>query len=154
MEWDLEELYSNGIFEPEASDSRKGLFEPPSTYGTDERNAFAKRMRDRTKKIAVELINFVERTPASPAFNVIRYQLLKSGTSTAANYRAVCRARSRKEFFAKMSIVVEEADETVFWLESLNESVLKADRTELKRIGTEYYELLKIFAKARKNAKP
>ena len=148
MNWELEELYGDDFFETQM------LSDPSSTYGKDERNAFAKQMRDRTKKVAVQLINFVERTPPSPAFNVIRYQLLKSGTSTAANYRAVCRARSRKEFFAKMSIVVEEADETLFWLESLNESDLKVDREELKRIGTEYFELLKIFAKARKNAKP
>ncbi len=151
MAWDFEELYVEWL--PDAVSEQTGtLNDPQRAYGAGEKAAFAKQMRDRTKRVAVELINFVEATPASPAFNVIRFQLLKSGTSTAANYRAACRARSQKEFFAKMSIVVEEADETVFWLESLNESKLQADRSELKRIGTEYYELLKIFAKARKSA--
>ena len=84
---------------------------------------------------------------------VIRYQVLKSGTSTAANYRAACRARSQREFYAKMSIVVEEADETVCWLQTINESCLTIDRDELKIIGNEYFELVKIFSRARKNAR-
>ena len=84
---------------------------------------------------------------------VIRYQVLKSGTSTAANYRAACRARSQREFYAKMSIVVEEADETVCWLQTINESCLTIDRNELKVIGNEYFELVKIFSRARKNAR-
>ena len=84
---------------------------------------------------------------------VIRYQVLKSGTSTAANYRAACRARSQREFYAKMSIVVEEADETVCWLQTINESCLTIDRNELKIIGNEYFELVKIFSRARKNAR-
>jgi four helix bundle protein len=57
--------------------------------------------------------------PASREGNVLGNQLLRSGTAVAANYRAVCRARSKAEFVSKMSIVVEEADETVFWLEML-----------------------------------
>ena len=153
MNWELEELYSNEFFKSEELPDVGFVAEPEAAYGSEERIRFAKQMRERTKKVAVELINFVERTPASPAFNVIRFQLLKSGTSTAANYRAACRARSRAEFFAKMSIVVEEADETVFWLESLNESILKTDRQELKRIGNEYFSLLKIFSKARKTSR-
>ncbi|PPK86186.1 four helix bundle protein [Neolewinella xylanilytica] len=154
MNWELDELYTLDFFAEEDGLKEMEMQDTSSKYGEEERSRFAKQMRDRTKKVAVELINFVERTPSSPAFNVIRFQLLKSGTSTAANYRAACRARSRAEFFAKMSIVVEETDETVFWLESLNESELKADRVDLKRIGTEYYELVKIFARARKTAKP
>ena len=152
MIWELDELYADEFFKPEELTGVGLVAEPGAAYGSEARNRFAKQMRERTKKVAVELINFVERTPPSAAFNVIRFQLLKSGTSTAANYRAACRARSRAEFFAKMSIVVEEADETVFWLESLNESILKTDRQELKRIGNEYFTLLKIFSKARKTS--
>ena len=79
-------------------------------------------------------------------------QLLRSGTSVAANYRAVCRARSRAEFLAKMGIVIEEADETVFWLELLTESeIVRAGQME--QLIKEANELLAIFAASAQTAR-
>lgn len=79
--------------------------------------------------------------------------LLRSSTSMAANYRAACRARSSKEFFAKLSIVVEETDETLFWLEVLEEAeMITAEK--LTFLKAETTEILKILAKARKNTQP
>lgn len=77
---------------------------------------------------------------------------MRSATSVAANYRAVCRARSRREFIAKIGLVVEEADETVFWLELLGESdVVSSEWLTLQR--TEATELLAIFAASERTAK-
>jgi four helix bundle protein len=79
-------------------------------------------------------------------------QLLRSGTSVAANYRAVNRARSRAEFISKISIVVEEADESVFWLELLGESgVIRQER--LEELLMEARELTAIFAASQRTAK-
>jgi len=78
-------------------------------------------------------------------------QLLRAGTSVAANYRAVCRARSRAEFIAKIGVVVEEADETVFWLEMLVEmGVLPGARME--KLPVEATELLAILAASQRTA--
>ena len=97
-----------------------------------------------TKKFALRIIKVSRALPRCPEPRVIGYQLLRSGTSVAANYRAACRGRSRPEFLAKIGIVVEEADETVFWLELLSETdVLRPERTiELLK---EANELLAIF---------
>ncbi len=81
-------------------------------------------LKTRTKKFALRIIKVSRALPRCPEPRVIGYQLLRSGTSVAANYRAACRGRSRPEFLAKIGIVVEEADETVFWLEMLTEAGL------------------------------
>lgn len=86
----------------------------------------------------------------SEATKVIGYQIIKSATSTAANYRASCIARSKKEFFAKISITVEEADETVFWLEVLRDTGLATDKVIIPLLN-EAEEILKVLSKARKN---
>ena len=79
-------------------------------------------------------------------------QLLRCGTSVAANYRAVCRARSKAEFVAKIGVVVEEADETVFWLEMLVEAgIVQAERME--PLLKEANELLAIFAASQRTAR-
>jgi four helix bundle protein len=83
---------------------------------------------------------------------VIGRQVLRSGTSVAANYRAVCRARSKAEFVAKIGTVVEEADETVFWLELLVESDL-ASQARMDGLLKEANELLAIFAASQRTAK-
>ncbi len=88
----------------------------------------AKAMKDRTKQVAIRIVTVVRSLPSSREGNVIDNQLLRSGTAVAANYRAVCRARSKAEFVSKMSIVVEEADETVFWLEMLADTGGRAAR--------------------------
>jgi four helix bundle protein len=97
-------------------------------------------------KFALRVISFVNALPYGTEGQVIGKQLLKSATSVAANYRAACRARSRVEFFSKLSIVVEESDESVFWLELLQESSL-AKSPELMKEAT---ELLYIFSASRK----
>src|SRR5204863_7584876 len=76
---------------------------------------------ERTKKFALAVVALVEDLPAGRTADVIGKQLLQAGTSVGANYRAACRARSRKEFIAKMGIVEEEADEAQFWLELIVE---------------------------------
>ena len=79
-------------------------------------------------------------------------QLLRSGTSVAANYRAVCRARSRAEFIARMGMVVEEADESLFWLEMLHDNkVLEPAR--LEPLLDEAKELTAIFTASEETAK-
>ena len=83
----------------------------------DFNNIFA----NRTKKLAVSIINELSDLPYSDKVSVIRKQIFRSSSSIAANYRAMCRARSNKEKYAKLCIVVEEADETVFWLEIIDE---------------------------------
>ena len=79
-------------------------------------------MKARTKAFALRILEVVKHLPPSTEGKVISYQLAKSGTSVGANYRAACRARSKKEFIAKLGTVLEEADETAFWLELIMES--------------------------------
>jgi len=74
-------------------------------------------LKERTKAFAITVIRFVEGMPRSRSSFVLGDQLLRSATSVAANYRAACRARSRREFVAKLGIVEEEADEAGFWIE-------------------------------------
>jgi four helix bundle protein len=90
--------------------------------------------------------------PKSEAARTIGRQLLRCGTSVAANYRAVCRARSRAEFISKMSIVVEEADETVFWLELLTDTKI-VSKDKLALLLKEANELLAICAASLRTAK-
>lgn len=78
----------------------------------------------RTKKYALRIIKLVESLPKTQTGRTIGNQLIRCGTSVAANYRAVCRARSNADFIAKLGIVVEEADESAFWVETIIESGL------------------------------
>lgn len=101
-------------------------------------------LKQRTKSFAIRIVRLFRSLPHSPDAQTLGKQVLRSGTSVAANYRAVCRARSRAEFVAKMGIVLEEADETVFWLELLGETeVLRPDKTQ--DLLNEANELLAIF---------
>ena len=74
-------------------------------------------MRLRTKQFAIRIVHLFRALPKTEEGRVVGRQLLRSGTSVAANYRAVCRARSKREFISKIGVVVEEADESAFWLE-------------------------------------
>jgi four helix bundle protein len=112
---------------------------------------FNAQFRDRTKKFAVDVILFCDQLPLTVASRTIIFQLIKSATSTGANYRAACRARSKAEFHAKMSIVVEEADESQFWLEVIEDTRL-ASGDELKRLQHEALEIVKVCSKARSTA--
>jgi four helix bundle protein len=80
--------------------------------------------KDRTKRLALRSIQLVSTLPKSPVADVIGRQLLRSATSIGANYRAACRGKSRADVIAKLGIVEEEADETLYWMELLVESGL------------------------------
>jgi four helix bundle protein len=111
---------------------------------------FREKFKQRLKQFALRVIKLYQALPKTGEAQVIGKQLLRSATSVAANYRAACRARSKKEFYSKLSIVVEEADETLFWLELLSESEIFSQE-KLQPITIEALEILKIVAKARKN---
>ncbi len=86
----------------------------------------------RTKKFALENIRFFQRLPKTDEARIIGKQLLRSATSVASNYRAACRSRSKQEFYSKICIVVEESDETLFWLELISDSgIQNNDKTNL-----------------------
>jgi len=85
-------------------------------------------MKDRTKRFALRIIKLADSLPASNPAYTLRKQLLRSGTSVGANYRAACRAKSTADFLSKLSIVEEEADESAYWMELLAESnIVKVD---------------------------
>jgi four helix bundle protein len=111
----------------------------------------ADELRARTKQFAIRIVRLFQALPLTTEAQIIGKQLLRSGTSLAANYRAACRARSRAEFISKLAVVIEEADETVFWLELLVESSILPERriSELLREGN---ELLSIIAASRVTA--
>jgi len=108
-------------------------------------------LKRRTKDFALQVIRFVEALPHTPTTQIIGRQLIRSGTSVAANYRAACRARSKLEFSAKIGVVVEEADETAFWLELLAESKI-IDESKISIFLQEADELTAIFVASRKTA--
>jgi len=76
-------------------------------------------LRKRTKAFALRVIRLVEALPRKRAADVIARQLLRSGTSVGANYRSACRGRSKAEFIARMGVVEEEIDESIYWMELL-----------------------------------
>ena len=90
--------------------------------------------------------------PKTEEAKVLGRQLLRSGTSVAANYRAVCRARSKAEFIAKIGVVVEEVDESIFWLELLSETKI-INMSDIEKIMQEANELAAIFAASQRTAK-
>jgi four helix bundle protein len=112
----------------------------------------AEALKQRTKQFALRIIRAVRSLPSSPESRIISHQLLRSGMSVAANYRAACRARSRSEFLAKVSIVVEEADESEFWLELLVDAGLVPE-SKLKNLRSEADQLVAIFNASRTTAR-
>ena len=111
-----------------------------------------RQLQDRTKRFAVSIIGFFSELPKTEVARTIGRQLLRSGTSVAANYRAACRARSSTNFISKISVVLEETDETLFWLELLVEAAL-LDQSRCQILHDECEELLKIFAASLATAK-
>jgi four helix bundle protein len=109
-------------------------------------------LKDRTKTFALRVIRMSDALPGTRAANVITNQILRSATSMAANYRAVGRARSEAEFVAKLGLVVEEADETVFWLELLGESKI-VPAAKMHQLLGEANQLMLIFSASRRTAK-
>jgi four helix bundle protein len=109
-------------------------------------------LRDRTKAFANRIIRLYISLPTKPVAQVIGKQLLRAGTSVGANYRAACRGRSRAEFISKLGVVVEEADETIYWLELLADNSVVPPR-RLGDLLREAHELTAIFTAAQNTSK-
>ena len=105
----------------------------------------------RTKTFGLRILNLVDHLPRTMSGRAIGSQLVRSGTSIGANYRAACRARSRAEFAAKLGIVAEEADETVYWLEMLRDGKLIPEG-KLSELLKEANELTAIFTAGRRSS--
>jgi len=103
-------------------------------------------LKARTKKFTVAIFHLVDRLPNNSKAWTIRDQILRSSSSVAANYRAVCRAKSDRDFISKMGTVLEEADETLFWLELMIELNLIENKTDIEKLLKENGELVSIFA--------
>ena len=111
----------------------------------------ADEVRQRTKEFALRNMKVFRALPRYADAQIVGNQLVRAATSVAANYRAACRARSHAEFVAKLCIVVEEADESLFWLEMLRESgLIRAQR--LSGLVQEAEELVAMFSASRKTA--
>ena len=108
-------------------------------------------LKARTKGFALRVIKLVRALPKTVEGRVFAGQLIRSGTSVAANYRAACRGRSRAEFAAKIGTVLEEADESALWLELIVEAGLLAP-SRCQLLLEEAGELVAIFAATRKSA--
>lgn len=104
----------------------------------------------RTKRFAIRIIKLVQFLKKDSIASVMGKQILRSGTSVAANYRAACRAKSAKDFINKLAIIIEEADETMFWLELLNESGLVGENL-VSDLYKESKELTAIMVTSRKS---
>ncbi|MBI4449532.1 four helix bundle protein [Candidatus Uhrbacteria bacterium] len=112
---------------------------------------FAAKMQLRTKQYALRVIGLIEAIPKTTVGRVIGHQLIRAATSIGANYRAACRARSTAEFSAKLGIVIEEADECIYWIELLIEGkLLRSDL--LQPLLQETTEILATMVAARKTA--
>ena len=109
-------------------------------------------LRERTKQFALRAIKVFRALPRAVEAQVLGKQLLRSATSVAANYRAVGRARSRAEFTAKLGVVVEETDESVFWLELLGDAGI-LPKNRLDDLLREARELLAIFAASQRTVR-
>lgn len=110
---------------------------------------FAEYFRQRTKQVALQCISVCQALPKTMEAGILGKQLIRSATSCAANYRAACRARSRAEFYAKLSIVVEEADESIFWIELIEAAGIYRN-PKLEQLTNEITDIIKVMSKARK----
>jgi four helix bundle protein len=109
-------------------------------------------IKKRTKQIGLEVIKLVDELPNKTSAWVIAKQIIRSSTSIGANYRAACRAKSSADFINKLKIVEEEADETQYWLEVLEESnLINSDRIEV--IKKEVNEIVSIVVASIKTAR-
>lgn len=106
-------------------------------------------MKSRTKKFSIDVIDLAEKLPNTISSRIVINQLVKSGTSVGANYRAVCRSRSNNEFISKMQVVLEESDESCYWLEIVEEK----GWVDVKDLLKEANELTAIFVSSLKTIK-
>jgi four helix bundle protein len=108
-------------------------------------------LKQRTKAFALRVMTLVDHLPNNAKGRVLSDQLLRSGTSVGANYRAACRARSTAEFISKLGNVLEEADESAYWMELIIEAEL-LPRDQIEPLLDEANELTAIFFTARRTA--
>jgi four helix bundle protein len=113
---------------------------------------FINQFQSRTKQLALNAIKIYQTIPKNEEGKIIGRQFLRAALSVGANYRAVCRARSRPELFAKLCITVEESDEVLYWTEVLTESDLIRCET-VSSFAQEASEILAVLSTARKNAR-
>ncbi|MGH9509559.1 MAG: four helix bundle protein [Terriglobales bacterium] len=118
----------------------------------DGSNSKSGELKARTKTFAIRIVRLFQALPGRSDAQVLGKQVLRSGKSVAANYRAACRARSKPEFIAKIGVVAEEADETVLWLELLGEAGLLPPR-RLEPLLKEAHELTAIFTASQNTAR-
>jgi four helix bundle protein len=109
-------------------------------------------LKARTKQFAMRILTLYRALPRTQEARILGAQLLRSSTSIGANYRAACRGRSRAEFVAKPGIVLEEADETVFWLELIQEAAIFPEG-KTRSLCKEANELVSIFVSSIRTAK-
>jgi four helix bundle protein len=109
-------------------------------------------LRERTKAFAIDIVYFCRRLPRNDEGLIVRRQLLRAGTSVGANYRAVCRPRSDADFISKLGTVIEECDETAFWLELAVAIELAIDE-QVTRLLCEADELIRIFVASRETVR-
>ena len=110
-------------------------------------------LKKRTKEFAIRIFKFLKTLPAGKDVGIISYQLFKASSSVGANYRAVCRSKSSNDFLNKLKVVDEETDESLYWLEFIDELELKCDKNELEYLKKEANELVSFFSAAIKTLK-
>ena len=113
---------------------------------------YADELKNRTLEFGLRVIRLCTALPKTGPGRVIGGQLLRSGTSVGANYRAACRGRSKADFISKLGVVLEEADETVYWLELVIKAKLLLE-TKVGALLKEADELVSIFVASSKTAK-
>ncbi|MDF7814426.1 four helix bundle protein [Hymenobacter sp. YC55] len=114
--------------------------------------SFNDNIRTRTKQASLRVIRLYQQLPHTGEATVLGKQLLRCSTSVAANFRAACRGRSAAEWYAKLCICVEEADETLFWLELLGDAAI-LPKARLSELEKEYLEIVSLLASIRKKTK-
>ena len=123
-------------------------------YTDEEKYKFIEEFKAKTQDFAIQILEYCDTLPYNKnSTRIISNQLGRSCSSTAANYRAACRARSGREFYAKINITDEEADETVFWLEMIKKGNFDVDKTNLDGYLKTANEILGVVSKAKYNSK-
>ena len=111
-----------------------------------------KDLKGRTKRFALDVIRFCADLPKQQVLWIIGKQLIRSACSVGANYRSSCRAKSKADFIAKLSIVEEETDESMYWLELLKE-LEQGEKENFKKLYNEANEIIAIIVKSKKTAR-
>ena len=120
-------------------------------FDCSEMNAKSKELKQRIKRFGLRILILLDNLPNTIGGRAVANQVVRSATSVGANYRAACRARSRAEFASKIGTVAEEADESLYWLEVIDEGKLVSHQ-KIASLLKEADELTAIFTSARRSA--